>query len=56
MVFNINAISRKADENQVIDESTWGHGGYGESGSGITTRLMNKKVCKGGQVVLIMDR
>ncbi len=56
LVHNTNAISKKADENQVLDESTWGHGGFGEAGSGITTRLMNKKVSKGGQVVFMMDR
>ena len=56
IVTNTNAISAKADESQVIDETTWGHSGYGESGSGITGRLQNKKVSKGGQTVLMMDR
>lgn len=56
MVSNTNAISAKADENQVIDESTWGHSGYGESGTGLTGRLRNKKKDKGGQIVFIMDR
>ena len=29
VVFNTNSISLKADENQVIDETTWGHRGFG---------------------------
>lgn len=56
IVHNTNAITLKADETQVIDETTWGHSGYGESKTGITGRLRNKKVSKGGQTVLIMDR
>lgn len=56
IVHNTNAISKKADETQVIDETTWGHSGYGEKQTGITGRLYNKKVSKGGQTVLMMDR
>ena len=56
IVFNTNSILHKADENQVIDETTWGHRGFGESGTGLTGRLRNKKVSKGGQTVLMMDR
>eukprot|EP00546_Thalassionema_frauenfeldii_P006872 CAMPEP_0178920386 /NCGR_PEP_ID=MMETSP0786-20121207/14976_1 /TAXON_ID=186022 /ORGANISM="Thalassionema frauenfeldii, Strain CCMP 1798" /LENGTH=96 /DNA_ID=CAMNT_0020594447 /DNA_START=23 /DNA_END=313 /DNA_ORIENTATION=+ len=56
IVKNTNAISAKADENQVIDETTWGHSGYGETGTGLTGRLQNKKEDKGGQIVFIMDR
>ena len=55
IVHNCNEVSKYADENQVIDESTWGHSGYGESGTGLTGRLMNKKVSKGGQVVISSD-
>ena len=39
----------------MVDETTWGHSGYGEKGSGLTGRLRNKKVSKGGQTVLMMD-
>ena len=53
LVHNTNVISKKADENQVVDETTWGHSGYGESGTGITGHLQNKKVSKGGQTVLL---
>ena len=56
MVHNVNAITKKADEDAVVDESTWGHAGYGESGTGVTGRLRNKKVSKGGQVVITTDR
>ncbi len=55
MVFNCNAITKFADENQTVDETTWGFGGYGEKGSGIVTRLMNKKVNKGGQTTIMSD-
>ena len=55
MTHNCNAITKYADENQTVDETTWGHAGYGESGSGITTRLMNKKVNKGGQTTIMSD-
>ena len=51
LVHNTNALTRKADENQVVDVTTWGHSGYGESGSGLTGRLCNKKVPQGGQTV-----
>ena len=55
MCQNCNAITKFADENQTVDETTWGFGGYGESGSGLVTRLMNKKVNKGGQTTIISD-
>ena len=48
MVYNTNAIKKYADEHQVVDETTWDHAGYEESGSGLTGRLMNKKVNFGG--------
>ena len=38
-VANTNAISVKTDENQVIDESSWPHCGYGEAVSEICGRL-----------------
>ncbi len=55
MVYNCNAIAKYADEHQTVDETTWGYGGYGESGSGLVTRLMNKKVNKGGQTTIMSD-
>jgi hypothetical protein len=55
MVHKCNAITEYAEENQTVDETTWGHAGYGEAGSGLTGRLMNKKVNKGGQTTIITD-
>ena len=55
MVHNTNAITKYASENQTIDETTWGHGGYGEANSGLVARLRNKKKNKGGQTVIISD-
>ena len=55
MVMNCNAITKYAAEMQTVDETTWGHAGYGESGSGLTGRLMNKKVNKGGQTTIMTD-
>ena len=52
---NYNGVTNYADRNQVIDEPIWGHGGYGETGSGMTGRLIKKKVAKGGQVVISAD-
>ena len=39
LVENTNAISAKADANQVIGESSWPHCGYGEARSGICGKL-----------------
>ena len=55
MVHNTNAMTEKADENLTVDETTWGHAGYGESGSGLCGRLMNKRKSKGGQTTIISD-
>ena len=55
MVNNTKVITKYADENQTVDETTWGHAGYGEAGSGLTGRLMNKKVNKGGQTTIMSD-
>jgi hypothetical protein len=55
MVKNCNAITKYADDNQTVDETTWGHAGYGEAGSGLTGRLRNKKVNKGGQTTIMSD-
>jgi hypothetical protein len=53
IIHNCNAITKFADENQTVDETTWGFSGYGEAGSGIQGRLRAKKVPKGGQTVII---
>ena len=55
MVHNCNAITKYAEGHQTVDETTWGHAGYGEAGSGLTGRLMNKKVNRGGQTTIMTD-
>ena len=41
---------------QTIDESSWSHGGYGESGTSNVFDIKNKPGCsRGGQVVLCCD-
>ena len=55
LVHNVNAITKYADENLTVDETTWGFCGFGEAGAGLCGRLRGKKVPKGGQVVLVTD-
>lgn len=55
MVHNVNAISAKAALDLCGDETTFGHGGFGEPGSGLWSRLTGKPVTKGGQTVLVTD-
>ena len=53
---NVNNITKHACLDLTGDETAWGHAGYGETGSGITGRIMNKPgISKGGQVVIISD-
>ena len=44
MVHNTNAITKYADEHQVVGETTQSYAGYGKSGSGLAGRLMSKKI------------
>ena len=39
MVDNTAAITKYADDNQTVNETTWGHAGYGEKGTGLSGRL-----------------
>ena len=55
MVHNTNTITKYANEHQMVDETTWGHAGYRELGSGLIGRLMNKKVNFGGQTTIMTD-
>lgn len=55
LVHNMNFLTEEAAKDTCVDETTWGHGGKGEPGSGIVCRLRNKKVCRGGQTVLLYD-
>ena len=53
MISNCNAITKFADENQTVDETTWGFGGFAKDG--ICSLMMNKKVNKGGQTTIMSD-
>jgi hypothetical protein len=55
IIHNVNAITATAELDQCGDETTFGHGGYGETGTGLWGRLLNKPFTKGGQTVLISD-
>jgi hypothetical protein len=53
---NVNAITKHAELDLCGDETTWGHGGFGEAGSGLVGRIMGKPgISKGGQIVMISD-
>jgi len=55
IVHNTNILSATADLDQCVDETIFGHGGYGPAGSGLMKSLIGKKVIKGGQTVLCAD-
>ena len=56
LVANTSTISEKSDKNQVVDESSWPHCGYGEAGYGNYGILsQNKNFTKDGHTVLCMD-
>jgi len=53
---NVRAVSKRAELDMCGDETTWGHEGFGEAGSGLTGRIMGKPgVTKGGQIVVVSD-
>ena len=52
MVHNMNYVTKRADSDGTIDESSWGFGGYMAECGG---RIINKKVSKGGQTTFWMD-
>jgi len=57
IVHNVNAVTKQAYLNLTGDETSWGHQGWGEPGSGLVKRILNKPgVCKGGQIVLLCDQ
>ena len=56
MIHNVNALTKEADLDQCIDETSWATASPGEKGSGITGRIQNKPgVNKGGQTVVMSD-
>jgi len=55
LMHNLNAITLYACSDQCVDESTFGHGGYGPMNDGLFGYLKNKPFTKGGQIVLTCD-
>ena len=56
LIHNVNALTKEADLDQCIDETSWATASPGEKGSGITGRIQNKPgVNKGGQTVVMSD-
>jgi len=55
LVHNVNAITKYACLDLCVDESTFGHGGYGPMEDDLFGYLKNKPFTKGGQIVLCCD-
>ena len=55
LIHNVNAVTKYANTDQCVDESTFGHGGYGPMGDGLFGYLRNKPFTRGGQLVLCCD-
>jgi hypothetical protein len=56
LVHNINEFTQLGDLDLCGDETTCGHGGFGEAGSGLLPRRMNKPgITFGMQTVLVSD-
>jgi hypothetical protein len=56
IISNLNAITEHAEADQCGDETSWGHSGYGEAGSGLAGRIMGKPgITRGGQIGISSD-
>ena len=55
IIENLNAVTERAELDLCGDETTYGHMGYGEAGSGLVSQIMNKPVSKGRQIVVLSD-
>jgi hypothetical protein len=56
LIRNVNEMTQSADLDLCGDETTCGHGGFGEAGSGILARRQNKPgITFGMQTVLVSD-
>ena len=54
LVNNVIALTLRAEMDLSGDETSWAHGGFGESGAGVIGRIMNKPgVSKGGQTCIV---
>jgi len=56
IVHNVNALTKTAERDLTVDESTWPFGGYGPAGAGLCVKGLKKPgASKGGQIVLCTD-
>jgi len=56
ITIDVKNITKHACLDLTGDETSWGHAGYGEAGSGITGLIINKlDISKRGQAVIISD-
>lgn len=56
IISNVNALTHRACLDLGGDETSIAHGGYGEKGTGILSRVLNKPgLTKGMQIVLVSD-
>ncbi|MGL5935917.1 MAG: hypothetical protein ACRCZI_09885, partial [Cetobacterium sp.] len=56
LVHNVNAITHRVGLDLCGDETSWGHQGFGESGTGVVGQILGKPgISKGGQTVIISD-
>jgi hypothetical protein len=56
IIDNLNSLTERAELDLCGDETTYGHMGFGEPGSGLVARIMGKPgISKGGQIVLVSD-
>jgi hypothetical protein len=53
---NVNAITDTCGLDMCGDETSWGHQGFGESGTGVVGQILGKPgISKGGQTVILSD-
>jgi hypothetical protein len=56
LVHNVNAITAACALDMCGDETSWGHQGFGEAGTGVVGQILGKPgISKGGQTVIISD-
>jgi hypothetical protein len=56
LVHNVNAITQRCGLDMCGDETSWGHQGFGEAGTGIVGQILGKPgISKGGQTVIVSD-
>jgi hypothetical protein len=56
LVHNVNAITKTCGLDVCGYETSWGHQGFGEAGTGVGSHILGKPgISKGGQTVIISD-